>query len=165
MAGHRLPAVAELPVVGQPAHRCGALIDHVARRMRTPSEAVLGAIGLRPRQLVALTVLRDHGSSSQQLLADVLRIDPTNLVGLLNELEQARLITRQRSSEDRRRHVVDLTVTGRAKLAEAEMALAAVEDEMFRGLSHDERETLYQLLLRAGRELTDAATNCGNVIS
>jgi DNA-binding MarR family transcriptional regulator len=110
---------------------------------------VLEALGLRPRHLVTLTMLRDHGDSGQQLLADILHIDRTNLVGLLNELEHAGLVLRRRSAEDRRRHVVELTKAGHQKLAEAELALAAVENEILSALAHDERETLYQLLLRA----------------
>ena len=148
-ASHTLPAVADLPVVGQPTHRCAALLDHLARRILAPSEDVLEALGLRPRHLVTLTMLRDHGDSGQQLLADILLIDRTNLVGLLNELEQAGLVLRRRAAEDRRRHVVELTEAGHQKLAEAELALAAVENEILSALSHDERETLYQLLLRA----------------
>ena len=155
--GHTLPAVADLPVVGQPAHRCAALLDHLARRMRAPSEDVLAAVGLRPRQLVTLTVLRDHGESGQQLLAGILHIDRTNLVGLLNELEQTDLITRRRLPTDRRRHIVELTGAGHQKLAEAELALAAVENEILAGLSHDQREALYQLLLQASDELTRTA--------
>ena len=40
-----------------PEHRSGALLDHLARRMRLRSESVLAPLGLRPRHLVALTVL------------------------------------------------------------------------------------------------------------
>ena len=48
--------------------------------------------GLRPRHLVALTLLRDQGPATQQALIEALRIDPSNLVGLLNELEQRKLL-------------------------------------------------------------------------
>ena len=53
-----------LPVVTQPTHRSGALLDHLARRMRLRTEAVLAPLGLRPRHLVALTVLRHLGLDS-----------------------------------------------------------------------------------------------------
>lgn len=160
MPAHRLAGVAELPVVGQPAHRCAAFLEYVARRMRGGSEAVLGAVGLRPRHLLTLTVLREHGDSGQRVLAEVLHIDRTNLVGLLNELEEGGLIERRRSAEDRRRHVVELTPAGHAKLAEAELALSAVEAEILAGLDLGEREQLYQLLVRASGELTRIAADC-----
>jgi MarR family transcriptional regulator, lower aerobic nicotinate degradation pathway regulator len=47
--------MARLPVVTQPAHHPGALLHHLARRMRLRTEAVLAPLGLRPRHLVALT--------------------------------------------------------------------------------------------------------------
>ena len=72
---------------------------------------------MRSRHLVALTVLRESGGSTQQSLSTTLQIDRTNLVGLLNELEADKLIERRRSSEDRRRHIVEITATGANLLA------------------------------------------------
>jgi DNA-binding MarR family transcriptional regulator len=135
-----------LPVVNQPAHRSGALLDHLARRMRLRTEAVLAPLGLRPRHLVALTVLRHLGGSTQQALATTLAMDGTNIVGLLNELEADKLIERRRSPEDRRRHVVELTEAGAQQLAKAECALAEVDEEVLGALDASQRETLYHLL-------------------
>lgn len=121
----------------------------MARRMRVRVESALEPLGLRPRHLVALTVLRDHVGSTQQSLAGTLQIDRTNLVGLLNELESDGLIERRRSTEDRRRHIVDVTPLGSQRLAEAELALAAAEAEALPGLDDEQRETLYRLLQQA----------------
>ncbi|EOD65550.1 MarR family winged helix-turn-helix transcriptional regulator [Amycolatopsis vancoresmycina] len=150
--------MSSLPVVNQPPHRSGALIDHVARRLRLRSETVLAPLGIRPRHLIALTVLRDHGESSQQDLAKILEMDGTNVVGLLNDLEAENLVERRRSTADRRRHVVELTGVGAKLLARAEFALTAVEDEVFSALSDDQRETLYELLQQATRK--SAAEAC-----
>jgi MarR family transcriptional regulator, lower aerobic nicotinate degradation pathway regulator len=130
-------------------HRSSALLDHLARLVRLRAESALEPIGLRPRHLVALTVLRDHGSPTQQALAAALQTDRTNLIGLLNELETDGLILRRRSTEDRRRHFVELTDKGIQRLAEAEAALAAAEDEVLSALDTEQRETLYQLLAQA----------------
>ena len=141
--------MSSLPVVNQPPHRCGALVDHLARRLRLRSESVLTPLGLRPRHLIALTVLRDLGGSSQQDLAKILEMDGTNVVGLLNDLETENLVERRRSPADRRRHVVELTDVGAKLLARAELALTAVEDEVLGALSAEQRETLYELLHQA----------------
>ncbi len=141
--------MARLPVVNQPAHHPGALLDHLARRMRLRAEAVLAPMGLRPRHLVALTVLRERGGSTQQALAATLEMDGTNIVGLLNALEAKQLIERRRSPEDRRRHLVEVTDAGAEQLAKAEFALSAVEDEVLGALDDSQRETLYNLLQRA----------------
>jgi DNA-binding MarR family transcriptional regulator len=135
-----------LPVLNQPVHRSGALLDQLARRIRLRAETVLAPLGLRPRHLVALTVLRDRGGSTQQALATTLEMDATNVVGLLNDLEADGLVERKRSPEDRRRHIVQLTDAGTERLAKAEFVLATAEDEVLTGLDSEQREELYKLL-------------------
>jgi DNA-binding MarR family transcriptional regulator len=139
------------PVASQPVHRSGALLDHLARRMRLRAESVLAPLGLRPRHLVALTVLRSRDGITQQALSGTLEMDGTNIVGLLNELEAEDLIERRRSPGDRRRHVVVLTEAGAKQLEEAECALAAVDNEVLGALDDNQREVLYNLLLQAAR--------------
>lgn len=135
-----------LPIINQPEHRSAALLDHLARRMRLRAETVLTPLGLRPRHLVALTVLRDQGGSTQQALAATLEMDGTNIVGLLNDLEAGELVVRRRSPQDRRRHVVELTDEGLRRLAKAEFTLEAAEDDVLRALDAGQREALFQLL-------------------
>lgn len=143
-------------------HRSSALLDHLARLMRVSGEAALAPLGLRPRHMVALTVLREGGETTQQALAATLQIDRTNLVGLLNELEDRDLVTRTRSTEDRRRHIVVLTPGGLAKLAEAEAAIGETENEVLGALDGDQREQLYELLKLA----TDGqAANCSEAVA
>ena len=153
--------MALLTVVNQQTHHPGALLDHLARRLRLRAEAVLAPLGLRPRHLVALTVLRDRGGSTQQALAATLEIDGTNVVGLLNELEIKKLIERRRSPEDRRRHLVELTDAGAKQLGKVEVALSAVENEVLGALDESQREMLYGLLQLAAN---GAAVNCTEAI-
>jgi DNA-binding MarR family transcriptional regulator len=124
-------------------------MDLLARRLHALGESALKETGLRPRHLLTLTVLRDAGESSQADLSTTLRLDRTNLVGLLNELEQEGLIERRRSPEDRRRHTVVLTGEGRERLARAEFLLAAAENVVFAALTPKQRDTLYELLAKA----------------
>jgi DNA-binding MarR family transcriptional regulator len=144
--------VSSLTVLNQAPHRSAALLVHLARHMRVRSEAAIAPLGLRARHLIALTVLRDQGGSTQAALATTLQIDRTNLVGLLNELECQELIARRRSSEDRRRHIVELTDAGAQLLAQAEFALTAAEDDVLAALDREQREQLYSLLQLATAE-------------
>ena len=125
------------------------LINHLARVARRRSEVALEPTGLRPRHVVALTILREGGAMTQGALGEALRLDPTNLVGLLNELEEASLLERRRDPLDRRRHIVELSETGARAIARAERELASVQDEVLAHLDEDERATLHGLLLRA----------------
>jgi DNA-binding MarR family transcriptional regulator len=124
-------------------------LDLLTRRMRAASEVGLSTVEMRPRHLLTLTVLRDRGESSQADLAGTLQLDRTNLVGLLNELENDGLIERRRSPEDRRRHTVVITDEGRERLARAEFVLAAAEDLVLANLTAKQRDQLYELLAKA----------------
>ena len=96
-------------------------------------------------------MLRSRDGITQQALSSTLEMDGTNIVVLLNELEAEDLIERRRSPGDHRRHLVALTETGAKRLAEAECALAAVDNEVLGALSDTQREVLYNLLLQAAR--------------
>jgi DNA-binding MarR family transcriptional regulator len=140
------------------------LIHHLERVARRRFEIAIEPTGLRPRHVQALTILRDHGAMTQGALGDALRLDPANLVGLLNELEQRALLARRRDPTDRRRHIVELSPAGRKALARAESALASVQDDVLSGLDDDERCTLHTLLLRAAAKqiANDTCTEVSN---
>jgi DNA-binding MarR family transcriptional regulator len=137
-------------------HNSLPLLDHLARVGRRAAETAALPDALRPRHLVLLTLLREHGTANQQGLAETLGLDPSNVVGLLNELEDRRLVTRRRDPADRRRHIVELSELGGTELAVAERRLACIEDQVFRALSARERAQLHHLLLQAtGGQLPD----------
>jgi DNA-binding MarR family transcriptional regulator len=125
------------------------LLDYLARVGRRAAEASMAPGGLRPRHLIALRLLSERGPSSQHGMASALSLDPSNVVGLLNELEERGLIVRRRDPSDRRRHIVELSSRGAEELGLAYARLACVEDELLSVLSPEERSTLYDLLVRA----------------
>jgi DNA-binding MarR family transcriptional regulator len=130
----------------RPRGLVGPVLDHVARRVRLDAESELAVFNLRPRHVLALMVLREMGEPSQASLAETLRIDPVNVVGLLNDLESAQLVERHRSPQDRRRHVVLLTDAGSRRLDEVERALAGAERRTLSALDDDQMKTLGHLL-------------------
>jgi DNA-binding MarR family transcriptional regulator len=111
-------------------------------------------LGMRLRQFLALTKVRDHPGISQQDLAEVLLLDSNAVVLLLNELEDVGYSLRRRDPEDRRRHIVELTAAGRQAVARAEKARASIEDELLSGLTAEEKEALRKILNRALEGLT-----------
>jgi DNA-binding MarR family transcriptional regulator len=123
------------------------LIEYLARVGRRAADASLTGC-LRPRHLVALQMLDKRGPMPQHDLGPALSLDPSNVVGLLNELEERGLITRRRDRADRRRHIVSLSAGGEGELARTCSQLGTIEDELFSALSGEERATLYELLVR-----------------
>jgi DNA-binding MarR family transcriptional regulator len=124
------------------------LIDHLARLGRRALDAALQDF-LRPRHVVALRLLHERGPMPQHGLGAALSLDPSNVVGLLNELEERGLVERRRNPEDRRRHIVSLSAAGSAELTETFSRLRLAEDELFSALTAGERATLHELLVRA----------------
>jgi MarR family transcriptional regulator, temperature-dependent positive regulator of motility len=86
---------------------------------------------------------------SQQELCISMHLDPNNCVLMLNHLETAGWIERQRDPADRRRHIVALTDDGRKALHRAERAMEELEGEVLAALAPDERAQLQDLLARA----------------
>jgi DNA-binding MarR family transcriptional regulator len=107
------------------------------------------ALGMRLKEFIALTLLRDHGDVPQQVLGEALALDANNLVLLLNELEDAGFAKRRRDPHDRRRHIVTITAAGRRAVERGEKGLGSVEDDVLAALGPDERATLRSLLERA----------------
>ena len=140
-------ASASIPAGSVPA-QATVLIARVARVVRQRFEQVLTPLGLRQRHVVALSYLRGHGPTPQRRLAQRLRMDPSSMVCLLNELEESELVVRNRDRADRRRAIVELSAEGERALCEVDRAVQAVEDEMLTDLDDAERATLRRLLAR-----------------
>src|SRR6476661_1270320 len=106
----------------------------------------LAPFGIRPRHVAALIELRDRGELTQQSLCGQLHLDPTNLVAILNELEQRGFATRRRDPEDRRRHLVEVSNKGIAVIEKVSEVMDGVEEDLLEGLEPAEREQLKGLL-------------------
>src|SRR4051812_1324998 len=102
--------------------------------------------GIRPRHVAALIELRDRGELTQQSLCTQLHLDPTNLVAILNELEERGYATRRRDPMDRRRHIVEVSKKGIAVIDKVSEVMDGVEAEMLDGLEPAQREQLEGLL-------------------
>jgi DNA-binding MarR family transcriptional regulator len=152
-----MTGVAMTGIVGHMGEKKGCqpgsmvLMSRLAKQFYRRSEEEM--LGMHLRHLVALAYVRDHDGCPQQDLADAFCMDANNVVLLLNELEQLGYATRTRDPHDRRRHVVQLTGSGRTALTRSERAQGAIEDEVLGALDPEERVTLRQLLSRALRSM------------
>lgn len=116
----------------------------------------LAAQGLTMRCVFTLTHLAD-GPVNQQALIDLLGVDPSALVAVLNELESLGMASRQRDATDRRRHIVTITPRGTAALQSVDSALDNADDDLFAALSSAERDQLERLLTKVAD-----AESCGD---
>ena len=129
------------------------LIHQLARGTRRRIEQAIAPTGLRPTELLVLQHLRERGPSAQQMLTELIGIDATNLVAVLNSLEDQSLIERRRDRADRRRAIIALSPPGEHVLADLDRSLLRVDDQILAPLSGTERQTLHALLAKAVKHI------------
>ena len=130
--------------------------DSFSRHIRE----VLARHELQPRQLRILDLLAARGPIGQRELAELMGIDHSVLVNLLNPLEAARLIKRERDTTDRRRHLVSIATAGQRRLTQADQAFRDAENAFFARLTPDDRDQLHTLLSQLRDSGPQAGHNC-----
>jgi DNA-binding MarR family transcriptional regulator len=134
-------------VLGGVSSRTGFLLSTLGQEALRQARAVLAQHNLQPRQLRILDLLADRGAVSQRELGELMAIDHSTLVNMLNPLETGELVKRQRDTSDRRRHLVTITATGKRRLTQADNAFRDAEDAFFSSLTPAQRDQLHDLLL------------------
>ena len=121
---------------------------------------VLAAYGLRMTTFSTLAVIRDNPGLRQTRLAEILMIERPNLVLILDDLEEADLVTRRRAPDDRRAYELTATPKGRRLCDQAIRAVNEHDARMTQGLDADEVAALHRALRRIesnGRTSDDLA--------
>ncbi|WP_125133093.1 MarR family winged helix-turn-helix transcriptional regulator [Microbacterium sp. 10M-3C3] len=110
--------------------------------------AALAEHGLKARSYSVLVLSLAADAPTQRDLAEFLRLDPSQVVALVDGLETRGLVERRADPSDRRVKVVVATPAGRALAARAHVSAGEAEERAHAALSADERETLRDLLRR-----------------
>jgi len=134
-----------------PAELVSSTIFLLKRLGMSAKEQSLGAFdhaGVHPYHHAILAVLDEGSRETQGAIADALGYDKGQLVGLLDELEDAGLVSRQRDQADRRRQIVQMTPAGRKMLDKLRKLSGRVEDDFLAALSDKERAQFHALLLK-----------------
>ncbi len=110
------------------------------------ANAALEPFGLKVRSYSVLAVAVAGVRPTQRELSDFLRLDPSQIVSLIDELERAGLATRVPAENDRRVNVVAPTEQGRRVYRRAREATQRAERECFSALDAREQARLKAML-------------------
>jgi DNA-binding MarR family transcriptional regulator len=126
----------------QPAFLLAQLGAHAAARFAER----LAALQLSPPDAGILRLLRMAAGISQQELSARLRIHPSRLVAILDNLEQRRLVERKPNPEDRRLYSLHLTKDGGEILERIGKVGREHQEALLSTLTSEERGKLTELL-------------------
>lgn len=127
-------------------------IEFLAARARAlgsaRANAMLAALDLKVRSYSVLAMACSGSEPSQRELADFLRLDPSQIVSLVDALEQRGLVLRTPDPRDRRSKVIRPTAAGAELHQQAASIVRAAEDASLAPLDGPERDQLRELLRR-----------------
>jgi DNA-binding MarR family transcriptional regulator len=106
----------------------------------------LAPLGLEQRHAGMLIRLAANQGQSQQAVAEMIGVNATRMVFLVDELEKLGLVARRRNPADRRSHALYLTEQGLATVEQVRAVTAEHEAEFGAGLTGAQRAQLVSLL-------------------
>lgn len=139
-----------------PVHaRAASLLARVGRTQSARFAERMRSLGLRPKHFAVLNAIALSDGASQQEVGGRMGLDPSGLVGAIDELEAMGLVERRRDPNDRRRNALALTDEGAATLRRARRVVADNARDLLGALDDAEVETLVALLgkIEAGTDL------------
>jgi MarR family transcriptional regulator, lower aerobic nicotinate degradation pathway regulator len=128
--------------------RLGLLLRQAQRRAAAILAAALAPLDLSGRHFGVMMLLARDGTSTQKQLLTDLGSDKAGMVRTVDELDRRGLVRRVQSPSDRRLYHLSLTNAGQAAFASARKVAAVAAQDIFIGLTTDERAALADLLSR-----------------
>jgi DNA-binding MarR family transcriptional regulator len=124
------------------------LLGRLGYELKKKALDELEAAGFGIHDYKVLALLGEAECNAQSVMAELIHVDRSQLVGLLDDLEERGLVERHRAKDDRRRHTVTLTSHGREQLKRLRAIVKRVEEEFLAPLDAESRQQLYDLLAK-----------------
>lgn len=138
----------------------GFLVSRASGLLIQVSNAALADLGLRVRAYSVLVLACDTpGGMTQRDLAEVLGLDPSQVVQLVDDLARVDLVERRPSPTDRRTRLIVATGSGRRVRRTADARVAAAQRDILASIDVRQQATLRKLLQRviAGADPAEAS--------
>lgn len=129
------------------------LLSQVGAQAASVFAEQLAPLGVSPRAFGVLSNLALAEGQSQQQLAHALGIHRNNMVRLIDEMEAAGWLRRQRSTADRRAFELHLTTQGRSIVSQVNELIPSIEQRLADGLNRGQRAALTAMLQEIAENL------------
>ena len=137
-----MPTLPELPsTLAKSPH---FQVERVRRHTKDEVERTLAKPSSTMREYWILTCV-DGEPMSQRQLSELLTIDASDMVRLIDNLENNNWVTRERDPKDRRRQIVAATKKGTKVLAKLAADVAEAEDRALEASSNKQLKSLRKL--------------------
>lgn len=130
------------------------LLAQLCQSYRTLSDKLMDEVAMHRAQAALLCKLYRTDGASQSEIANMLGVQGATVTNMLQRMEEAGLVTRQRDEEDNRLVRVYLTELGKEKDRSIHEQFAKVEATIFAGFSEEERVILRSMLGRMLRNMS-----------
>jgi DNA-binding MarR family transcriptional regulator len=141
------------PRVDEYLRSAGWLLNKAAAQVTDALEDALSPYGLRARSLGVLALLDQEPQLTQGRVGASLRIDRSQMVLVVDDLERSGYVQRTRNVEDRRSYHLSLTPEGRQILHDTLIGIfVSTEEAALAPLTKAERRELNRLLTELIRE-------------
>ena len=130
---------------------CELISISVIHRYRISKSA--SRVGLYFGQPRILEYVTENDACTQKDVANAMNITPASAAVTLKRLEKAGFVTRKIDTSDSRKNHLSVTEKGAEALKEFRQICDATDEDMFKGFSDEERETLHNLLTRLHKNL------------
>src|SRR5215207_9238989 len=137
------------------------LLAQVSQAYRTLSDNFMARIGMHRAQASLLCRLFVNNGLTQSEIAEQLSVQGATITNILQRMEEAGLVTRQRDSEDNRLVRVYLTEAGRQKERAITEQFLNLESTIFEGINENDRIRMRDLLQQILQNMTSKTERMG----
>ncbi|GAA4062005.1 MarR family transcriptional regulator [Actinomadura miaoliensis] len=144
---HPGPAPHE-PLLRAPTYLVAELTKLIRRESAGALPCADAAGRMRGPAVLVLACVAAEGPMSQRQVSERLRMDPADVVSLVDVLEERGYVERHRDPADRRRYRLDVTEDGRLFLARRREAGLRLNQRLFAPLTPEEMEQFTDMIVR-----------------
>ncbi len=131
-------------------------LRQIQRQTEFASRKLAATAKLTPSQLKVLQCLQENGKLSAGAISDKINLKHATITSLLDRLEQSKMVSRERSTTDRRKVMVTLQSAGQDAILKAQDGLQEKFGARYKELDDWEQAMLVAALERIS-QLLDAA--------